>query len=348
MVYIVVGIAVVAVLFPGLFKFVTSILGFIWDIIGTIVMFFVDLIGSINFGFLGDGLDWLLRMLDKAVSPVANILPDSFIVPVILLILLGVLFMVLDRSGSELDAGSLDFGLKMNYAWCSASLNLGLLAAASGHPLRSLSGVLDSYFTDYPMTLSNFSEWHGMAQGMLVLALIGGLIVSVLYGRFNGIRSAARVWVGLAFCGVLGFVLMRARLVIFNWLGNNLGFIGRILNAPMVVIEVIVFIQFFFGIVVFLMPSGMIASINEAREERERRAMAKPDDEDAGGFDFAPEQDDDFPTYVTDEDGNNYHVERSGDFIYISLPSGNRISTKWEYVKGNPYFDLEGKRFYPH
>lgn len=346
--YIVIGIAVVAVLFPGLFKFVTSILGFIWDIIGTIVMFFVNLIGGFNFGIFGDGLAWLLRMLDKLLTPVKIILPDSFIVPLLLLILLGVLFVVLDRSGFELDAGSADFGLKMSYAWCSAALNVGLIAAASGHPLRSLSGVLDSYFTDYPMTLSNFLEWHSMAKGMLALVLIGGLIISCLYAWMNGPLSFIRTWVGLGFCGVLGFILMRARLVIFHWLGNNLGFIGRILNAPMVLIEVIVFIQFFAGIIVFLMPSGMIASLNEAREERERRAMAKPADEDTGGFGFEPEQDDGIPAYVTDDDGNNYHVERGGDFIYIYLPNGNRISTKWEYVKGSSYFDLEGKRFYPH
>lgn len=347
MLYIVIGIGVFAVLFPRLFKIITAVLGFIWDIIGNVVMFFVGIFENISFGFLADGLAWLLRMLDKLLTPVKMILPDSFIVPVLLLILLGVLFVVLDQLGSELNKESLDFGLKLTYAWCSAALNLGMIAAASGHPLRSISGVLDSYFTDYPMTLSNFLEWNGMAQGMLVLVLIGGLIASVLYAWLNGFRSFIRTWVGLGFCGVLGFVLMRARLVVFHWMGNNLGFIGKILNAPMVLIEVIVFIQFFAGIVVFLMPSGMIASINEARQARERRAMVKPVHEDADEIDFAPEQNNDFPTYVTDEDGNHYRVEQDGDFIYICLPGG-RISTKWEYVKGSAYFDLEGKRFYPH
>ena len=348
MLYIVIGIAVVAVLFPGLFKFVTSILSFVWDIIGAVVMFFVGLFDKINFGFLGSGIAWLLRMLDKLLTPVKIILPGPVIGSILLLILLGVLFAALDRSKSELDVGELDHGLKLCYAWCSTSLNLGLIAAASGHPLRSLSGVLDSYFTDYPMTLSNFLEWNSMAQGMLVLTLIGGLIVSSLYGWMNGPRSFIRTWVGFGFCGVLGFVLMRVRLVLFHWLGEHLGFLGAILNAPMILIEVVVFIQFFFGIVVFLMPSGMIASINEAREERERLARVAPADTGTSSFELAPEVDDSFPAYVTDEDGNNYQVERSGDFIYIYIPNGDRLSTKWEYVKGNPYFDLGGKRFYPH
>jgi len=350
MFYAVILIAVFALMFPKLFGFVKSIFFFFWNILGTVVMFFVNLFSKFDFGFLGDGLDWMLRMLDKLLTPVRFIMPDSIISPIILLVLLGILYMLLSNIGANLNKDSFDFGLKMNYAWCSAALNLGLIAAASGHPHRWLSGVLDTYFTDYPMTLSNFTEWSSMARGMLILALIGGIIVSIIYACFSGPRGFARTWVGISFCGVLGYVYMRARLFIFYWLVDSMGFIGSLLNIPVGFIECIIFIQFFAGIVVFLLPSGAIASMNEAREAKERRERRSPAKASASKDDFETDFDfgDSFPSYVTDDDGKTYRVEHDGDFIYICMPNGSRISTKWEYVKGGSYFNLEGKRFYPH
>lgn len=51
------------------------------------------------------------------------------------------------------------------------------------------------------------------------------------------------------------------------------------------------------------------------------------------------------PVSVRDEAGNICRCELRGDFIYISRPNGAEVSTKWEYVKGEPYFDINGERF---
>lgn len=103
----------------------------------------------------------------------------------------------------------------------------------------------------------------------------------------------------------------------------------------------------FIGVIFsFLLPMGAIQAINAMNREQEMRpsetAAEEPEDilaDHSAG--------DDYPVYVSDDEGNHYSVSIDGDFIYIYLPGG-RISTKWEYIKGHPYFNLEGKRFYPH
>ena len=343
---IIIAIGIFAILFPGLFDFILSILSGIWNIIGTIVMFFVGLISKLNFSAVGDGIDAFLKTIDKVITPIRDILPDSPVVAVILMIVLGVLWVALDRD----QIGNMNAYSKLTFAWCATSLNLGLVIAGSGHPNQALNAVIDDFFTDYPMTLQNFTEWHGFAKTMLVFTLLGGLFTLVLFTRAGGIRSFIRTLSGYGFCGMLGYVYMNIRLFVFAWLAEHVGIVGRLIVIPIGLMETLAFIAFFFGIVVFLLPSGAIATINAARAERvrstARRAM---DDDDDIDFDsvFA-EKEIPFPLYVSDDEGNHYNVSKDGDFMYIYLPNGDRLSTKWEDVKGSPYFSVGGKRFFPH
>jgi len=349
MLYLIIGIGVFAVLFPNLFDFVVSILSFFWNLIGTVIMFFVGLLSHLDLGFLGDGLAFVLRTLGTLLSPILSILPDSPFIPLIPLAVLIVMYFILDDSNGRLDEGVFDFSVKLMYAWCFSAINLGMMAGASGHPLRSLSGVLESYFTPYPINLLNFPEWHPFPQLMLVLLLLGGTLTSLIFGYAGGLRAFFRTWVIYAFCGVLGYAYMVLRLPLFGWLGERFGFIGRLLNIPVGFLEVIVLIQFFLGIVVFLMPMGTIAALNESREAREKArrdrpapAVSRHDTSDEPETPMAS-----IPVYVSDDDGNHYRVDWDDPYIYIDLPGG-RGSVKWEYVQGQPYFYLNGTRFYPH
>jgi len=158
MLYLIIGIGVFAVLFPNLFDFVVSILSFFWNLIGTVIMFFVGLLSHLDLGFLGDGLAFVLRTLGTLLSPILSILPDSPFIPLIPLAVLIVMYFILDDSNGRLDEGVFDFSVKLMYAWCFSAINLGMMAGASGHPLRSLSGVLESYFTPYPINLLNDAQ----------------------------------------------------------------------------------------------------------------------------------------------------------------------------------------------
>lgn len=330
--------------YPDTFGFIGTIFSFIWNFIGSIVMFFVGIFSGV-FEFFSNAMGWLMATLGGLLAPVLDVLPESPFVPLAVCVLLGVLFVCLKRPGDDLDKENIDKYLKLTYAWCFTAFNLGMIVAGSGNPLVWMSGAVDGYAPNFPMELTNYAEWTGFARTMLCLTLIGGLIISIIFGMTKGLRSFIRTWVGLGFCGLLGYEYLSLRLVISRWLEVNLGFFGAMINIPIGFAEFLIIIQFFFGIIVFLLPLGAISALNEISRRNEHRA---PDTQTSNAFeDTENSTDAAYPTYVTDDDGNNYSVSIGGDFLYINLPNG-RISTKWEYIKGQSYFDLNGKRYYPH
>lgn len=333
--------------FPETFGFIGDIFSFVWNFVGSIVMFFVGILSDFFsiFGFIGDGLGWLMGLLGSLLAPVLNILPDTPLIPLAVILLLGGLFVMLKNPNDELNAGNADSYLKLTFAWCCTAFNLGIIIAGSGHPYGWMSGAFDVYFTEDPMTLLNYAQWDDFAKTMLILTIIGGAVISVIFGLAKGIRSFLRTWAGLAFCCSLGYGYMHIRLAISHWLEANLGFIGGLINIPIGFMEFLILIAYFLGIIVFLLPMGAIRAINAMNETGSQPSQGISTESDES---FEPEfYSDSLPTYVSDDEGNHYSVSFDGDFIYINLPDG-RISTKWEYVKGHPYFDLQGKRFYPH
>lgn len=335
--------------FPETFGFIGVIFSFLWDLVGNFVMFFVNLFGGFFatiLNFLHETTGWLMSLLGGWLSPVLDNLPDTPLIPLAVILMLGGLFCIMKVQGDDLNAGNADSYIKLTFAWCATAVNLGIIIAGSGHPYGWLSGAFDVYFIEEPMTLLNYFQWDDFAKTMLSLTLFGGLIISVIFGMAKGLRSFLRTWVGLAFCCSLGYGYMSIRLAVCHWLEVNLGFIGSLLNIPIGFMEFLLLIMYFLGIIVFLLPLGAIQAINAMNQANDPMAsQTSPMSDDP----FAEDEfvSDVFPTYVSDDEGNHYSVSLDGDFIYIHLPSG-RISTKWEYVKGNPYFDLNGKRYYPH
>lgn len=334
--------------FPDTFGFISTIFSFLWNIVGNVVMFFVGILSRFLsiFGFLEDALEWVLTRLGGLLAPALSALPNSPFVPFLAFVLLGVLFMLLKRRGDDISAKNIDQYIKLTYAWSFSAFNLGMIVAGSGNPLGWMSGAIDTYITDYPMTMLNYAQWTGFARTMLCLTLIGGLIVSVLFAVLKGLRSFIRTWVGLAFCGMLGYEYMSLRLTFTHWLKTDLGFIGGLLNIPIGFAEFLIIIQFFFGIVVFLLPMGAITAINAISQERERNyTPSKP----GHSFDeidtptVSKPQSFCFPDRVTDDQGNTweimhsdsekaeYHSRKTGARMtiratggYLNLPSGWR------------------------
>ncbi len=332
---------------PEKFGFVRAILSGAWSVIDAVGMFFVRIINKVaNFiAFFVNIPTWFMGKVGILIAPLLDLLPDSPMVPLVTFLILGLLLLWLKPPGKGFDLSNMDKFAKLTYAWCFSAFNLGMLIAGSGNPLIWRSGALDTYVTEFPMTLLNIAEWTGFGRTMLTLTLIGGLIVSIIFGVTRGMRAFIRTWVGLGFCCMLGYGYMNIRLIVTDWLADNMGFIGGLLNIPIGFLEFFILIQFFLGIIVFVLPLGAIEAINDMGRVSRQRPSQGPSTKPAwDGDDFST---DSYPTYVTDDEGNNYSVSIDGDFLYINLPSG-RISTKWEYVKGSSYFHVNGKRFYPH
>ena len=330
--------------FPETFGFIGTLFSFIWNIVGSVVMFFVGIFSGI-FGFFSGSLEWLVVNLGRLLAPVLAVLPDSPFIPLLACVLLGVLFVLLKRPGDDLNRENFDTYVKLTYAWCFSVFNLGMIVACSGNPLGWLSNAVDMFAPDFPMTMLNYAEWPEFARIMLGLTLFGGLLTSLIFGATKGLRSLVRTWVGLAFCGMLGYEYLSLRVAVGRWLRETLGFFGAMIDIPIGFAEYLIIIQFFFGIIVFVLPLGAISALNQISRENERRPASGPSSNPFDDIELpaAPA----YPTYVTDEDGNNYQVTVTGDFFYIYLPSGT-LSTKWEYIRGQQYFYLNGKRFYPH
>jgi len=330
---------------PKVFGFVPAILSGIWNVISTVGMFFVEILRKFFsiFTFIGNIFEWLIDKLGHLLAPVMEIIPDSPIIPFVLLLLLGVCFISLIQSCKEPSKSEADEIVKWMFGWCCTAFNLGIIVAGCKNPLIWMSGAFDAYVIDTPMTLLNYADWTGYARTMLSLTLIGGLMATLHFAFNKGMKAVLRTWVGLAFCGVLGCCYMNARLAVTDWLADNLGFIGKLLNIPVGLFEFGLLIMVFFGVLAFLLPQEAIAALVGIGETSSgQRASGTPAGNDEDSF-----VTDSYPTYVTDDEGNNYSVSIDGDFLYINLPSG-RASTKWEYVKGSSYFHVNGKRFYPH
>lgn len=200
-----------------------------------------------------------------------------------------------------------------------------------------------------PMTLTNFAEWGGFAQAMLLLTLVGGLVVAVIFTVMQGIPSLLFVLESISIFGLLGYLYMALQLALLEFLSLMGAFIPGLISAALTLVNSVLLIQVFAGLVVFFFSPAAVNSYMETKEkvklarqmESIQQRYASDDDDTYTGSHFL------VPVYVTDEDGNHYPVERRGDFIFISTPQGE-INTKWEYVRGQPYFDLHGKRYFPH
>lgn len=154
--------------------------------------------------------------------------------------------------------------------------------------------------------------------------------------------------------GLLGYLFMYGQLALLDVLGSAFGaFIPGLLSAVLTLVNGLIMIQFFIGLIQLCMLREAISDYAKASLERERKVLSShrtsssSSSDDSDFFDFLESSDVPVPVYVTDEDGNHYPVERRGDFIFIRTPQGE-IETKWEYVRGQPYFDLHGKRYFPH
>lgn len=334
---------------PGTFAFLESVLTAVINFLNGIILFFQGIFTAIVsfFGFFGDIFNWLIIKLGEVLAPVVEVVPDSPVVPLVVCLLLGLLFFLLKKPGDDLNPGNFDEYLKRTYAWCCTSFIFGMIVAGSGHPHGAMSVAFEGFFLDSPMTLLNYEQWSEYAHKMLNYTIIGGTLTSIIFALLKGPRSCIRTWVGLAFCGTLGYMYMIVRLAITYWLAVILGFLGGLLNIAVMLFEYLILLQYFFGIILFILPMSVIKAFNTASADdgaqKTRTRSAKP----AKSENSLDHTDVPFPAYVTDDSGNEYSVTRDGDYIYIELPGG-RISTKWEYIKGQSYFDLEGKRFYPH
>ena len=327
-------------------SFIFRCLGVIWNAIGSVVMFFVGILNKIVsfFRFLGDGIVWVLSKVGVLLNPLLEVIPDSPIIPFILFLILGTLFLMLKRPNTTPNVTIFDRFMKLSYGWCCAAVNLGIVIAGSSNPKIWMSGAFDGYTIDTPMTLFNIAEWSGYARTMLILTLIGGGILSLIYAIEKDPLYITRSWVGLAFCCTLGYQYMNLRLAITYWLAKNLGFIGRLLNIPIGLLEFFLLIQVYLGIVVFLLPLDGLKATTDTVQAIDSISNKSGN---SGKKEAAVTPSDNFPTYVSDDEGNHYQVRRDGDFLYIILPHGE-ISIEWDDVKGHSYFYVKGKRFYPH
>lgn len=327
--------------------FISGIWSGIWGTFNAVFLWFLGIFRNFFsvFGFIGDIFEWLLINLGKLLEPVFAIVPDSPIVPFVAFAILGMLFMVLKKPGDDLKSENFDTYLKRLYACCGAAINLGMIVAGTGNPLGSISGIIMSNASKPPMTLANYAEWTDFARNMLTICVFFGLFASIAFGKTKGLRSFIRTWVGLGFCGMLGYEYMTIRLPVSHWLVDNLSFIGKLIIFPIGLFEFFVIMQWFLGIIAFVVPLSVFRAANKVSESN---AANRTPTESSDSFDaLGNTPGEAYPTYVSDDNGNNYPASIDGDFLYIELPGG-RISTKWEYVKGQPYFNLNGKRYYPH
>lgn len=285
----------------------SAIGGFFNGIFASILNFFNKIFSV--FGFVGDIFEWLLIRLGELLEPVLSVIPDSPIVPFLACVLLGMLFMMLKRPGDDLNKGNTDTCVRLTYAWIATSFNLGMLIAGTGNPLGSVSGFISGNASKPPMTLLNYAEWAGFARTMLSLTIIGGLFSSLIFASKKGIRSFIRTWVGLAFCGMLGYEYMIIRLVICHWMVENLSFIGGLINIAIGFVEFLIPMQVFFGFVALLLPAEAIGAITDVFVSNEPTDTAhekkNPFDNIDTSTDFR------FPDRVVDDQGNTWELQHA-------------------------------------
>lgn len=285
------------------------------------------------FDFIGDAFDWLLTKLGGLLAPVLEALPDSPVIPLMVCVLLGVLFMALKRPGDDINAGNIDKYVRPTYAWIATSFTLGMFVAGTGNPLGAVSGFISSNASKPPMTLLNYSEWAGFARTMLNLTIIGGLISSLIFASSKGLRSFIRTWVGLAFCGMLGYEYMTIRLVVCHWMAENLSFIGGLINIAIGFAEFFIPMQVFFGFLAFLLPGEAIAAIagmTDSNESADVSSKKKNPFDNVDTSAVSKLQDFHCPDRVLDDQGNTWEIVHSDSekAEYRSKKTGAR-KTVW-------------------
>ena len=292
-----------------------------------------------------------LGALGNLLAPVTGLLASPLVIVIVTAVLIVIWCVSLDMDHGPLSKPCVEATVKLLYAWTWSAFSLGMIVAVCGNPRVEWNPFMEFLFAqDMPMTLMNFAEWGGFAQAMLLLTLVGGLVVAVIFTIMQGIPALLFVLESISIFGLLGYLYMALQLALLDLLSNTMGaFIPGLISAALTLVNGVLLIQVFAGLVVFFFSPAAVNSYMETKEKVKlarqieiiQQRYVSDDDDTYTGSHFL------VPVYVTDEDGNHYPVERRGDFIFISTPQGE-INTKWEYVRGQPSFDLHGKRYFPH
>lgn len=214
-----------------------------------------------------------------------------------------------------------------------------LLGIAVGQSGYGSVGMVDFTNRGLQYTLFNISEWTEMVRWWLV-----AFGISILFMAFIQIfwtrRPKLFIRDMISMCAVFMacFGIARGCTQVDGWL-----------NFLLIPVHLVAFILYFSWLIsagVWLIPARTLAALNRDREARERAATVQKRHQTSDN-DMTQDEPDYTPAYVTDDDGNQYPVEMRGDYIVIRGSHGE-VSTRWEYVKGQPYFDLGGTRFFPH
>lgn len=170
------------------------------------------------------------------------------------------------------------------------------------------------------------------------------LIFIVEYFLRKRVDYCIRDILTLAVSFIFGYTIIKIILLLMEIIPFPLNLIFAFLPIA----QSFIIIVYAFSILLWFIPNGTIAALNNDRKERERRARNNPkssqDDHDDINIIETSEK---TPNYVTDDDGNVYSVEMRGDYLVIFGPRGE-LSTRWEYIRGQDYFDLGGYRFFLH
>ena len=231
-----------------------------------------------------------------------------------------------------------------------SALLLGMEAGASGNggfglfdcgdPIGYVKTGWNSSVPQYlQYTPFNINQWDEQGIAWLIffgISLVFIAIVQLIFCRSvkNFIRDLISMFaVLIAGCGIA---------LLLSKLNGLLGLVATAASIPALIVKVAIFPS----IIVWLIPTSTLALMNREREARERANIKQKNYQSSYANDETDETEY-TPVYVTDDDGNQYPVEMRGDYIVIRGPHGE-VSTRWEYVKGQSYFDLNGSRFFPH
>ena len=302
-------------------------------------------------------LSWVCALAAPVLQPVANV-TDKTLWAIVAAVIFGAIWTALSFGDKayciEIQEETVEAEFKIQMTWIHGAFLVGFLGALSGdHHKMSFLGDTTVVSAE-KMTLLNVMEWAPFAKVSLIAMVYGMILCGVLYAALKGPMGAVRVLSGFPFFLFLGKALMLVRIAVMAAVsrGGGLMFLVRgLVHAVAAFFDVIPVVLLPVLFVAMLMSKESMAAFN-ARQERawssprhkktaaQHAGYAKRDD-GVSGLSFA------VPTYVTDDEGNSYTVHYGAGFIYLDTPNG-KFSTKWEYVKGSPWFDLGGKRFYPH
>lgn len=228
------------------------------------------------------------------------------------------------------------FGMlfEKSFPFVFGSLYLGILTAVHGFSFFSMVFQSGDVINKEAVL---FSEIGFIEKAAVIVSAIGVVLIVIveLFVR-KRIGYCIRDVLTLASCFVVGYAFIK--LLLF------LKF--RLILALLPIARALLIICFAFSVLLWFVPNGMIAAMNSEREARERRLIRQKPQDTSDNEDFF-EATESVPTYVTDDDGNQYPVEMRGDYLVICGSFGE-VSVRWEYAEGQPYFDLNGTRYFTH